>query len=103
MARKIPVSCTLTVVGANSQSDEWVTLASKAVEVQRQDSGVTLVLSEEVLAVATDLAQREATCCSFLNFEISAVHEGQFELIVTTETKEGEATLAAFAGELSND
>ena len=93
----IPVSCTLPPNDASSQADEWIALAADATSMEQNSSGIKLVLPERLLAHATDLAGREAMCCSFLNFDISAVTDGSFRLLLTSETEGGKSTLANMA------
>lgn len=87
--RLIPVSCTLPTDGALTQADEWVGLVHNATEVRRTSSGASLALPAKFFDAASDLAQREAQCCSFLAFELSAVVDDAFTLAVLTETADG--------------
>ena len=95
--RLIPVSCTLPTEGGVAQAQEWVALVDEAIEVHRSESGATLTLPARLLHSTTDLAAREAACCSFLDFDIASVSEETFTLSVRTQTAEGLAAINAIA------
>ncbi len=87
--RLIPVSCTLPTEDARTQADEWVDLVRNATEVRRTEMGASLALPANLFDAASDLAKREAQCCSFLQFELSEVADEAFTLTVLTETADG--------------
>ena len=73
MAEKIPIACTLPPDGAAAQIDEWVDLRRFALGAEALPTGARLRFPAELLDRVTDLAEREAACCSFL--DIAVDHE----------------------------
>ncbi|MEM9135676.1 MAG: hypothetical protein AAF962_01885 [Actinomycetota bacterium] len=62
-----PAGCTLPAAELPERLREWAALRGRAAEVVALDDGVRLRLPPAAAAEAEDLAERERTCCSFLD------------------------------------
>jgi hypothetical protein len=71
---EIPIACSLTPAGAQSQAGEWRALLREVVTGVRRPSPTTLSLrlreDPGQLAAVVALAQREKACCPFFGFAI---------------------------------
>lgn len=73
---KIPIACSLSKGDARVRVNEWGEfLKTRVVEVGRSTFSARLRLRDESesILLATDLAQREKTCCAFFEFRLSIV------------------------------
>jgi hypothetical protein len=73
MVTRVPIACTLTADAAIERLAEWETFLATGVQwVETEANSATLILigGSDVLLAATDLAEREKTCCSFFQFSI---------------------------------
>lgn len=59
--------CTLPSAELPERLREWSAVRERATEVAAVDGGVRLKLPADVATEAEDLAERERTCCSFLD------------------------------------
>jgi len=70
----IPIACSLTPAGAQSQLGEWRTLLAAVVTDAQRPAPTTLMLrlrdDPSQLAAVVALAQREKACCPFFGFAI---------------------------------
>jgi len=62
-----PAQCTLPAAELPERLREWAALRGQAAEVVALTDGVRLRLPPTAAAEAEDLAERERTCCSFLD------------------------------------
>jgi hypothetical protein len=76
----IPIACSLTPAGAQSQLGEWRTLLAAAVTGVQRPAPTTLMLrlreDPGQLAAVVALAQREKACCPFFGFAIEIAADG---------------------------
>ncbi len=91
MVTRVPIACTLTADAAIGRLAEWETFLSTGVKwVETETNSVTLILigGSDVLLTATDLAEREKTCCSFFQFSIELDGiESRLHIEVPSEAK----------------
>ncbi len=73
-AMRVPIACSLSIAGAQSQLEEWRSLLfAPGVEADRQsptDLRLTLPGSPDGLGPIIGLAQREKACCPFFGFSL---------------------------------
>jgi hypothetical protein len=67
-----PARCTLPEGELPERLREWATLRDRATEVVALLDGVRLRLPSTAAVEAEDLAERERTCCSFLDIATEA-------------------------------
>lgn len=91
------VMCTLTTKEARAQGLEWVDLQGIALRSEALPTGARMAFRSEDAARVADLADREATCCSFLNMTTAHVGD-EFVLEVTTENPDGLGVIAMLSG-----
>ena len=89
--------CTLPGEQIPAQLLEWSDLSAATLGVETLPNGVALVLPAHLGPSARDLAEREAACCSFLDFELRAAAE-QVRLLITSETPGAGAAIAMLVG-----
>lgn len=96
-AERIPVACSLTTSAAEEQLAEWSRLRRSATAVERLDKGVRIVAPVEFAEHAHDLAEREATCCSFLDIH-TAVDDASVVVTITSANPDAGPVIELLAG-----
>ena len=96
--RHLDVVCDLNAVGQGARAAEWRRLLDSAgLGVTRVDGGARLWLRPDAAAAAEDLIRREASCCGFLDFELTTDGD-RLRLDITSVASYGDEIAAAFAG-----
>ena len=89
--------CTLGQTEVGDRLKEWSDLARSALSVEHIKDGVRLVLATDRGTEARDLAQREASCCSFLRIEV-ADRNASVEMSITSLNPDGVPVARLLAG-----
>ncbi len=92
-----PVVCTLTDRNAARQTLEWVDLQRLSLHSAPLATGARMTFSAEHASRIVDLAERESTCCAFLDID-TALDGDQFVVEITSENTDGLAVIAALSG-----
>ena len=92
-----PVVCTLTTKAAAQQVLEWETLKRLAVSAESLPGGARMVFPAGLHDQIQDLANREASCCAFLDIALSEA-DGSLVLDVTSENQDARPVISALSG-----
>lgn len=92
-----PIVCTLTTKAAAAQASQWVDLHHRAIEVRAIDGGARFTLPASMVDDVEGLAQRERSCCAFLDIQ-TTVHGEVLTLEITSADPEALPVIAAMAG-----
>jgi hypothetical protein len=94
----VPIACSLDAASFRERAEEWRDLvrSSAVTSVEAGDTAVQLVLgdSDDALAAAVALAQREKRCCPF--FDVSVALQAERRTLVLAVPAGAEEVLAAF-------
>lgn len=66
----LPASCSLGEEKAASQVQEWSDLVGRAAAIEALPKGARFWLPVDPAASVSDLAEREAGCCGFLDVDL---------------------------------
>ncbi len=92
-----PIVCTMPSGEVPEQLHQWTNLQEWALDVVAIESGVRMTLPASLVQQVRDLADREASCCAFLNLDIEL--EGQtMSFEVTSPNPDALPVIAALAG-----
>jgi adenine deaminase len=94
--RGLEVACALNEPAAAARLGAWAALCEEA-EAEPLPGGVRLWLRPELRATAIEVAEGEARCCPFLDFELAPEH-GRLRLDITSPVAEAGAVLNAITG-----
>jgi hypothetical protein len=94
----LDVACELEAAEMGTRADEWRQLRENAgLGTEPINNGARLRLRPDAWNGASDLARREAACCGFLDFELSADDNG-LRLDVTSPTQDAHEVIACLVG-----
>lgn len=96
-SRSEPVVCTLSSGQAGDRLTEWSDLQRVATSIEKLADGVRFRLPATFVDDATDLADRELQCCSFLAIEFTDL-AGETEMSVTSTSPDGVPVVHLLAG-----
>lgn len=97
VAEPIPVACTLTTKDAAAQVLEWADLRKELVGVERVERGVEMRFPVALADAVRDLADREASCCAFLDLTATE-RNGELELRIASDADEAGPVIDLLAG-----
>lgn len=100
MTDTTPIACTLTTKDAESQALEWRSLSENALSTELLDGGVAMAFSLDMYGSVTELARREAECCSFLQIAVTR-SKGETRLEITSDDPDAAPIIAAFAAAIT--
>lgn len=92
-----PVACTLDDQRAEAQALEWVDVQRLALRTEPVESGAEMTFPGRLASTITDLAEREAACCGFLNIATSLIGD-DFVVKITSENPAAIGVIAALSG-----
>jgi hypothetical protein len=96
--RHLDVVCDLSAAELGARATEWRRLLDRAgLGAARVDGGARLWLRPEAAAAVEDLMRREASCCGFLDFELTTDGD-RLRLDITSLASNGDEIAAALAG-----
>ena len=96
-SRSDPVVCTLSSSQAGDRLTEWSDLQHVATFIEPLSNGVLIRLPTARAADATDLADRESQCCSFLDIKVTDRGEVT-EMTITSPNPDGIPVVHLLAG-----
>ncbi len=96
--RHLDVTCDLNTADLGARAAEWRQMRDSAgLGATRIDRGARLWLRPGAAVPAEDLVRREAACCGFLDFELTADGE-RLRLDITSPVALGAEVAAVLAG-----
>jgi hypothetical protein len=97
ISRSEPVVCTLSSGQAGYRLAEWSDLRRAATSIEKLADGARFRLPATFVDDATELADRELQCCSFLDIEFTDL-TGETEMTVTSTNPDGVPVVHLLAG-----
>lgn len=91
-----PIACTLDAEGMTAQLDEWAALRKQFQRMETTDHGARLWFEPAAATALTEVAAKEAACCTFLRLDV-VQGDDNVRLAITSDHPDAQPVIAMLA------